>query len=119
MSGSVGLSGLRRWETRRKGTQVAKQTTKQVARRRVQEVLAARHKERVEQERRQAALAVTVLTALAEREEAIATAEATAARAVQALLKEGLQLGDVGELCGRGVAEKELQRLAKLPVAEG
>ena len=98
---------------------MAKQTTKQVARRRVQEVLVARHKERVEQERRQAGLAVTVLAALAERDEAIATAEATAATAVQALLNEGLQLGDVGELCGREVAEKELQRLARLSVAEG
>lgn len=38
---------------------------------------------------------MTVLTALAERDEAIVTAEATAATAVQTLLKEGLQLAPV------------------------
>jgi hypothetical protein len=49
----------------------------QTARRRLAEVLSARHKERLERERRRPGLAVEVLTALAERDERSASPSGT------------------------------------------
>jgi hypothetical protein len=93
---------------------MAKQALKQAARIRVQEALAAKQKERLERERRQAALAIDVLTAVAEREEAIARTEAAAAASVRSLLGEGLSVAEVVELCGGQVDAKEVQRLSRI-----
>ena len=95
---------------------MVKQAVRQDARRTVREALDARRAARVEAERRQATLAVTVLSAIAERQAAVTAADDAAAAAVQALLGEGLELADIELLCGSTVRLKELQRLAKLPL---
>ncbi len=96
---------------------MVRQGLKQDARRRVTEALSARQKERVEQERRQAGLAVDVLAALAERDEAIQAAERQAADAVRALLAEHLSVTEIAELCGGQPDTKELTRLSRIPTA--
>lgn len=98
------------------GRFVVKQAVRQDARRTVREALDARRRSQMEAERRQATLAVTVLSAIAERQAAVAAADDAAATAVQALLGEGLELADIELLCGSTVGLKELQRLAKLPL---
>ena len=95
---------------------MVKQAVRQGARRTVREALDARRRERLEAERRQAALAVTVLSAIAERQAAVEAADDAAATAVQAMIKEGLELVEIEALCGATVGLKELQRLAKLPL---
>jgi len=97
---------------------VVKQAVRQDARRQVREALDARRKARLHTERRQAELAVAVLSAIAERDDVIAATDRAAAAAVRSLLGEGLELADIGVLCGGTLDVKELQRLAKLPVAE-
>ena len=94
---------------------MVRQGLKQDARRRVTEALSARQKRRVERERRQASLAVGILSALAERDEAIQIAEKQAAQAVRALLAERLNVVEIAELCGGQVDAKELTRLSRMP----
>lgn len=96
---------------------MVRQGLKQDARRRVTEALSARQKERLEQERRQAGLAVDVLSALAERDEAIQAAEQQAAGAVRVLLAEHLSVAEIAELCGGQVDIKELARLSRISSA--
>ena len=93
---------------------MAKQALKQAARIKVQEALAAKQKERLERERRQAALAIDVLTAVGERDEGIARTEAAAAAAIRSLLGEGLSVAEVVELCSDQVDVKEVQRLSRI-----
>ncbi len=95
---------------------MAKQALKQAARIKVQEALAAKQRERLERERRQAALAIDVLTAVAERDEAIVVTEAAAAVAIRSLLGEGLSVAEVVELCSGQVDVKEVQRLSRIGV---
>lgn len=97
---------------------MAKQGVRQAARRRVQEALATKQKERVARDRRHSDLAVTLLAALAERDKAVTKSEAEAAVAVGSLVDDGLSLSEVGELCGGSLIVKELQRLAKLKPPE-
>lgn len=97
---------------------MAKQGVRQAARRRVQEALATKQKERVARDRRHGDLAVTLLAALAERDKAVTKSEAVAAVAVRSLVDDGLSLSEVGELCGGSLIVKELQRLAKLKPPE-
>jgi len=94
---------------------MVRQGLKQEVRRRVTEALSAKQKERLERERRQAGLAVDVLAALAERDEAIQAAEQHAADAVRALLAERLGVAEIAELCGGQIGAKELARLSRLP----
>lgn len=93
---------------------MVRQGLKQVARRRVTEALSAQRKERVERERRQVGLAVQVLAALAERDQAIQVAEQQAADAVRALVAEHLGFAEIAELCGGQVGAKELTRLSRI-----
>ena len=79
---------------------MVRQGFKQDARRRVTEALSAQRKERLEQERRLADLAVAILAALAERDQAVQTAEQQAADAVRALLAEHLSIAEIADLCG-------------------
>jgi hypothetical protein len=93
---------------------MVRQGLKQDARRRVTEALSAQRKERLERERRQVGLAVQILAALAERDEAIQVAEQQAADAVRALVAEHLDLAEIAELCGGQVGVKELTRLSRI-----
>lgn len=93
---------------------MVRQGLKQDARRRVTEALSAKQKERLEQERRHAVLAVEVLAALAERDEAIQIAEQHAATAVRALLAEHLSIAEIAEMCGGQLDVKELTRLTRI-----
>lgn len=92
---------------------MSRQAMRQVARRRVQEAWAAKQKEREAQERRLQSAAVAVLTALAERDAAVASAEQTAATSIAAMVREGLSLVDVADWCG-GLDIREVTRLSKL-----
>lgn len=94
---------------------MVRQGLKLDARRRVTEALSAQRKERLVRERRQAGLAVEVLAALAERDEAIQTAEQQAGDAVRGLLAEHLSVAEIAELCGDQVDAKELTRLSRIP----
>jgi len=85
---------------------------RQVARRRVQEALAIKQKDREAQERRLQTSAVAVLTALAERDAAKATAEQAAAASILAMVAEGLSLAEVADWCG-GLSVREVTRLSK------
>jgi len=92
---------------------VSRQAMRQVARRRVQEALAIKQKEREAQERRLQASAVAVLTALAERDAAVEAAEQTAAISIASMAGEGLSLSEVAEWCG-GLDLREVSRLSKI-----
>ena len=92
---------------------MSRQTMRQVARRRVQEALAVKQKEREAQERRLQASAVAVLTALAERDAAIAMAEQTAATSIAAMAAEGLSLAEIVDWCG-GLEVREVTRLSRI-----
>lgn len=92
---------------------MSRQAMRQVARRRVQEALAVKQKEREAQERRLQASAIAVLTALAERDAAVAAAEQTAAASIASMVAEGLSLGEVADWCG-GLDVREVTRLHKI-----
>lgn len=92
---------------------VSRQVMRQMARRRVQEALAIKQKEREAQERRLQASAVAVLTALAERDAEVAAAEQTAATSIASMLAEGLSLAEVAEWCS-GLDLREVTRLSKI-----
>jgi hypothetical protein len=94
---------------------MVRQGFKQDARRRVTEALSAQRKERLEQERRLADLAVQILAVLAERDQAVQTAEQQAADAVRALLAEHLSIAEIADLCGGQIDTKELTRLSRIP----
>lgn len=84
------------------------------ARRTVAEAMAVKKRERVEQERRQVGLAVTLMSALAERDLAIATTETNAGNAVLALLRDKLGVEEIAELCAGQIPAKEVARLAQV-----
>jgi hypothetical protein len=92
---------------------VGRQAMRQMARLRVQEALAIKQREREAQERRLQESAVAVLTALAERDAAVAAAEQTAAASIASMLAEGLTLAEVADWCG-GLDVRELTRLQKV-----
>lgn len=94
---------------------MVRQGFKQDARRRVTEALSAQRKERLEQERRLADLAVQILTLIAERDQAVQTAEQQAADAVRALLAEHLGIAEIADLCCGQLDIKELTRLSRIP----
>ena len=94
---------------------MVRQGFKQDARRRVTEALSAQRRERLEQERRFADLAVEILAAIAERDEAVQSAEQQAADAVRALLAEHLSIAEIADLCGGQFDAKELTRLSRIP----
>ena len=91
---------------------MSKQAMRQVARRRVQEALAAKQKEREAQERRLQSAAIAVLTALAERDAAVAAAEEAAAASILVMTAEGLSLAEVADWCG-GLDVREVTRVSK------
>ena len=92
---------------------MSRQAMRQVARRRVQEALATKQRDREAQERRLQTAAVAVLTALAERDAAVALAEQAAAASIAAMVAEGLSLTEVADWCG-GLPAREVTRLSKI-----
>ena len=96
---------------------MSRQAMRQVARRRVQEALAVKQKEREAQERRLQASAVAVLTALAERDAAVTAAERAAATSIAAMVAEGLSLAEIAEWCG-GLEVRDVTRLSRIESTE-
>lgn len=92
---------------------MSKQAMRQVARRRVQETFAAKQKEREAQERRLQSAAIAVLTALAERDVAVAVAEEAAAASILVMTAEGLSLAEVADWCG-GLDVREVTRVSRI-----
>lgn len=82
------------------------------ARRDAREALDRKRKERVDQERRREALALTVVTALAERDALVADAERRAGVALQQLLDSGLSIADAVSWCD-DLTHKDALRLVK------
>jgi hypothetical protein len=89
------------------------QAARQAARRKVSEALAIKQRERAAREKRLSESAVSVVAALAERDEAVAARELQAAGAIALMLAEGLGIAEVAEWCG-GLEVREIARLAKL-----
>ena len=112
-NGQVG--GLKGVSTPERGARDGQAGFQQEARRRVTEAVSAQRKERLEQERRLADLAVAILTAIAERDEAVHSAEQQAADAVRALIAVRLSIAEITELCAGQIDAKELTRLSRLP----
>lgn len=79
---------------------MSQQTIKQKARTAARGVAARRRREQLEREGRLVALAVQVMTAIAERDNAVADAERRAAHALREMTDvEGLALREVAEWC--------------------
>lgn len=93
------------------GTQ---QSRRQEARRRVGEALLVKQRERDAREKRLTGYAVAILTALADRDAAVALAEQAAANGIHAMLAEGATGTEILDWCGGELDAKEISRLAKL-----
>jgi hypothetical protein len=94
---------------------VGNQTVRQQARRAALGVQAQRRMQRAERDRRLEGLAVQVLTAIGEREAAIAEAEQRAGQALVAMTEdEGLTLREAVDWCGDQVTVHEATRLRRL-----
>jgi hypothetical protein len=93
---------------------VPNQTVRQQARRAALDAQTRLRQERNEQERRRSALAVAVVTALAERDALVLACEARAGTALRALTEnEHLSLRDAVEWCG-GVTQLSLRDATRL-----
>jgi hypothetical protein len=93
------------------GTQ---QSLRREARRRVGEALLIKQREREAREKRLTGHAVSILTALAERDAAVGEAELAAATAIHEMLAEGATATEIAGWCGGALDGKEISRLAKL-----
>lgn len=94
---------------------MSQQTTKQSARKTAREMVERRRRARIERERRIEDLAVQVVTAIVERDEAVAQAEQRAGAALRELTGvEGLSLAEAVEWCDEQVSAKEATRLRRL-----
>ena len=93
-------------------------TTRQQARRAALDVQSRMRQQRAEQERRRGGLAVTVVTALAERDALVLACEARAAVALRSLTEnEGLSLREAVQWCG-GVEQLTVREAARLRKVE-
>jgi len=90
------------------------QNIRQEARRRVNEALLVKQREREAREKQISTHAVTVLTALAGRSAAVAEAEDVAAAAIHKMLEEGLTTAEIVDWCGGELDGREVARLQKL-----
>ena len=90
------------------------QSAKQAARRAALEAQAKRRRERAERDKRLETIAVRVLVALAERDQAIAVAEQRAGVALQELTEtEGLPMGEAVQWCADQITVREALRLRR------
>src|SRR5215212_765940 len=94
---------------------MGQQSVRQVARRSALDAQAVMRKERADRERRLEALAVAVLTALAERDALVGEAERRAGQALRTMTdNEGLSVREALDWCGSGVTVREVTRLLRL-----
>jgi hypothetical protein len=94
---------------------MSQQTIKQRARRQALEVAARRRRERAEREKRLRDLVVQVLTAVGERDVAVAATEKRAGAALRQMTEvEGLTLREAVEWCGEEISVREATRLRHL-----
>ena len=93
------------------------QSVRQQARRAALDAQSRMREARKEQERRRSGLAVSVVTALAERDAAVAVYELRAGEALLSLTdEEGMSVPEAVEWCGERVSVREVTRLRKLAV---
>ena len=98
------------------------QTARQQARRAALDAQTRMRQARAEQERRRSALAVTVVTALAERDALVQACEARAGEALRTLTgQEGLSLREAVAWCGgdEQLTVREATRLRRVEAAPG
>lgn len=93
---------------------MSQQVIRQKARRAALDVAARARAERVEREKRIEGHAVEVLTAVGERDAAVAAAEQRAGTALRAMADEGLTVREMTEWCGDEISVKEATRLKGL-----
>ena len=99
---------------------MSQQTIKQRARRKAHDAVARQRKERAERERRLEDLAVQVLTAVEERDAAVADTEQRAGAALRQMTEaEGLTLREAVEWCGEEISVREATRLRRLAGDDG
>jgi len=99
---------------------MSQQTIKQRARRQALEVAAGQRRERAERERRLQDLVVRVLTAVGERDAAVAEAERRAGAALRQMTgAEGLTLREAVAWCGEEISVREATRLRQLAGNDG
>lgn len=93
---------------------MGRQQIKQAARRAALEGQERRRRERAAQDKRLEGLAVDVLVAVAERDQAVQETEERAGVAVRSMLAEGLSAAQVSQSCGDAVRPSEVRRLAQV-----
>jgi hypothetical protein len=94
---------------------MSQQTIRQRARRQALDVAARRRRERTARERRLRGLVVQVLTAVGERDVAVAATEKLAGAALRQMTDvEGLTLREAAEWCGEEISVREATRLRHL-----
>lgn len=93
---------------------MTRQQIKQSARKTALEGQERRRRERAAQDKLLEGLAVDVLVAVAERDEAIQETEARAGAAVRSMLGQGLSAANVAQCCGARVGVREVRRLAQV-----
>ena len=90
---------------------MSQQLARQAARRSVFEIQVALRRERADRERRLEALAITVLTALGERDVLVRDAELWTGQALRTMTDdEGLSLREAVDWCGSGITVREITR---------
>lgn len=91
------------------------QSVKQAARRAALEAQVKRRRERAERDKRLEAIAVRVLVALAERDQAVTVAEQRAGAALQELTHdEGLPIREAVQWCADQITVREATRLRRI-----
>jgi hypothetical protein len=99
---------------------MSQQSVRQAARRSALDAQAVLRKQRADRERRLEGLAVTVLTALGERDGAVRDSERRAGQALQTMTEdEGLSVREAVEWCRSGVTVREVSRLRPTSAAAG
>src|SRR5215211_5355088 len=94
---------------------MGQQSVRQAARRVALDAQAVLRKERADRERRLQALAVAVLTALAERDALVRETERRAGQALRTMTdNEGLSVREAVDWCGSGLTVREIIRLLRL-----
>lgn len=93
---------------------MGRQQIKQSARKTALEGQEQRRRERAAQDKLLEGLAVEVLVAVAERDEAVREAEMRAGVAVRSMLGQGLSATEVAQCCGTRVGVREVRRLAQV-----
>jgi hypothetical protein len=97
---------------------MGRQQIKQAARKTALQGQERRRRERAAQDKRLEGLAVDVLVAVAERDEAVREAEQRAGVAVRSMQGQGLSAVDVAQCCGARVGVREVRRLAQVTAQE-